>query len=84
MPHEYEILEATVADAEEILSLQYAAYKSEAAIYNNYSIQPLTQTFEQAVVEFHESIVLKAVADGKIIGSVRATEQKDGSIYITS
>ena len=82
MPFEYEIIKAHISDAEEILRLQYAAYQSEAAIYNNYSIQPLTQTIEQAVEEFHESIVLKAVDGGKIIGSVRATEQKDGSVYI--
>ena len=81
MPLEMEILKATASDAEEILRLQYAAYQSEAAIYNNYSIQPLTQTLGQAIAEFKESTVLKAVSDGKIIGSVRAVE-KDGSVYI--
>ena len=80
--NEYEILVAHESDAEEILHLQYAAYQSEAAIYNNYSIQPLTQTLEQAIIEFKGSTVLKAIYDGKIIGSVRATEQKDGSVYI--
>ena len=81
MPFEYEILKACETDAKEILGLQYAAYQSEAAIYNDFSIQPLTQTLEQTLEEFKESIVLKAVLNGEIIGSVRATE-KEGSVYI--
>jgi len=81
MSNDYEITAANESDAEEILNLQYAAYQSEADIYNNYSIQPLTQTLEQTIEEFNESIVLKAVLDGKIIGSVRATEKED-SVYI--
>jgi len=68
-------------DAAEILRLQYAAYQSEAILYNDFSIQPLKQTLEQSMAEFQESIVLKAVLDGKIIGSVRAYE-KDGTAYI--
>ena len=82
MPLEYKILKAQESDAAEILRLQYAAYQSEAVLYNDFSIQPLTQTLEQALEEFHGSVILKAVADDKIIGSVRATEQDDGSIYI--
>ena len=81
MSHEYEILKANVSDAEEILRLQYAAYQSEAVIYNNYSVQPLTQTLEQTIDEFKKSVVLKAVLDGKIVGSVRAAENED-SVYI--
>ena len=65
------------ADVADILCLQRAAYQSEAEIYNDYSIQPLTQTLEQAAAEFQNSVVLKAVLDGKIIGSVRAYEKND-------
>ncbi|MCL1963494.1 MAG: GNAT family N-acetyltransferase [Firmicutes bacterium] len=82
MSFEYEIMKAAVADAEEILTLQYAAYQSEAEIYNNGSAQPLIQTLEETIGEFKECTVLKAVCDGRIIGSVRAAEQDDGSIYI--
>ena len=81
MPDEYEIIMADESDAEEILRLQYAAYQSEAAIYNNYSVQPLMQTLEQTLDEFKESTVLKAVLNRKIIGSVRAAE-KENSVYI--
>jgi ribosomal protein S18 acetylase RimI-like enzyme len=83
MSVEYKIIEATESDAEEILRLQYAAYQSEAEIYNNYSVQPLTQTLEETIEEFKECTVLKAASDGKIIGSVRATVQNDSSIYIS-
>jgi len=82
MSFEYLIIRATEIDAEEILRLQQAAYLSEAVIYRNFTIQPLTQTLEETLAEFRESTVLKAVSDGQIIGSVRATAQKDGSVYI--
>jgi ribosomal protein S18 acetylase RimI-like enzyme len=71
------ISRAREKDAAEILRLQYAAYQSEAAIYSDYSIQPLTQTLEQAAAEFQGGTVLKAVLDGRIIGSVRAFENGD-------
>jgi hypothetical protein len=52
------ISRAREEDASEILRLQYAAYQSEAAIYDDYSIQPLTQTLEQATAEFQGGVVL--------------------------
>ncbi len=63
------ITKAQEADVSEIFRLQRAAYQSEAEIYNDYSIQPLTQTFAEALEEFQNSVVLKAVLDGKIVGS---------------
>jgi hypothetical protein len=35
------ILQATAADAVEILNLQKLAYQSEAKLYNNFDIPPL-------------------------------------------
>ena len=78
---QYEITKSDKSDAAEILGLQRIAYQSEAEIYNDYSIQPLTQTLEQATIEFDGAVILKAVAEGKIIGSVRAYE-KDNTAYI--
>jgi ribosomal protein S18 acetylase RimI-like enzyme len=63
---------ATVADAEEVLSLQKLAYKSEAEIYNDFTIPPLLQTLEEIKKDFKNQIVLKATINGKIRGSVRA------------
>ena len=75
------ISKAHEADAADILCLQHVAYQSEAEIYNDYSIQPLMQTLEQVAAEFKDCIVLKAVLDDKIIGSVRAYEN-NGTAYI--
>ena len=76
-----EISKSDKSDAAEILELQLTAFQSEAEIYEDYSIQPLTQTLEQVTAEFDSKVVLKAVVEGKIIGSVRAYE-KDNTAYI--
>jgi GNAT superfamily N-acetyltransferase len=60
------------ADAEEILALQRLAYQSEAAIYQDYGIPPLTQTLAELQAEFNRCQVVKAVEAGRIVGSVRA------------
>ncbi len=64
-------------DAPAILALQRLAYQSEAALYNDWSIPPLTQTIESLAEEFSVSIVLKAVVDGQLVGSVRARVNND-------
>ncbi|MEA5114991.1 MAG: GNAT family N-acetyltransferase [Geobacteraceae bacterium] len=66
-----EILHATVGDAEEILEFQRLAYQSEAIIYNDWSIPPLTESLEQIREEFSRCTFLKLNASGRIIGSVR-------------
>jgi ribosomal protein S18 acetylase RimI-like enzyme len=68
---------ATFEDLEDILSLQKICYVSEAQIINNYSIQPLTQKLSDIQKEFESNIILKAVENGEIIGSVRAYEEGD-------
>ncbi|OGO80856.1 MAG: GNAT family N-acetyltransferase [Clostridiales bacterium GWC2_40_7] len=72
---------ALKCDLDEILELQKLAYKSEAEIYNDFTIPPLTQTLEDLEQEAKESIILKVVENGRIVGSVRAFE-KDGTCYI--
>jgi len=76
-----EIERATVSDAGEILALQKLAYRSEAEIYNDFSIPPLVQTLEGVEKDFENQFFLKAVIDEKIIGSVRAYT-KEGTCYI--
>ena len=68
-----EILQASKNDLHEILALQKQAYQSEAILYNDYTIPPLTQTLEAIQNEFTKSVFLKAVFEGKIIGSVRVS-----------
>jgi ribosomal protein S18 acetylase RimI-like enzyme len=63
---------ATLEDAAEILELQKLAYRSEAALYNDFTIPPLRQTREEIEADFENQVFLKALEDGRIIGSVRA------------
>jgi GNAT superfamily N-acetyltransferase len=66
-----EIIKALENDLFEIFKLQKLAYTSEAEIINDFSIQPLTQTFAEIEYEFKNMVFLKAVIDEIIIGSVR-------------
>jgi N-acetylglutamate synthase-like GNAT family acetyltransferase len=72
---------ADVKDAQAILDLQKLAYRSEAAIWNDYTIPPLMQSLEEMEQDFQKQVVLKATIDGRIVGSVRAYTQ-DGTCYI--
>lgn len=72
---------AGIEDAKEILALQYLAYQQEAALYQDYTIPPLTQSLDELREEFISSVVLKAVENGVIIGSVRAVAH-DGVCHI--
>lgn len=65
------IEQANVQDAQDILDLQHLAYQSEAAIYNDYTIPPLTQTLEEMEADFDKQVLLKATMEGRIIGAVR-------------
>ncbi len=75
------IEQAKVSDAEEILSLQKLAFKSEAEIYMDFKIAPLIQTLEEIKRDFGNQVFLKAIVEGKIRGSVRAFAKED-SCYI--
>jgi ribosomal protein S18 acetylase RimI-like enzyme len=75
------IEKATVSDAGELLALQKLAYRSEAEIYNDFNIPPLVQTLESMEEDFKNQFFLKAVLDGRIIGSVRAYS-KEGTCSI--
>ncbi|MCL2081831.1 MAG: hypothetical protein FWH04_01125 [Oscillospiraceae bacterium] len=44
---------------------------------SNFTIQPLTQTLAQLLVEYQKGVVLKAVKNGEIIGSARAYTDGD-------
>lgn len=65
------ILKAQKSDLVTILQLQKDCYLSEAEIYNDYEIQPLTQDLESLEKEFENSIILKSVINGEIVGSIR-------------
>ena len=73
--------QATIEDAQEILALQKLAYKSEAEIYNDFTIQPLHQTLEEIRAEFADQRFLKFCEKGRIAGSVRVYV-KEGTYFI--
>jgi len=75
------IASAKIDDAEAILSLQKRAFESEAKLYNDWSIPPLTQPLDSLKAEILAGGVLKYSQDGVIIGSVRASLQ-DGKCKI--
>jgi len=72
MPTNICITRATTGAARDILDLQKLTYQSEAALYQEYSIPPLIQTLPEMETELQNRLVLKAVTDGGIVGSVRA------------
>jgi ribosomal protein S18 acetylase RimI-like enzyme len=77
--HSVNISKAAIDDLKEILQLQKQAYLSEAELYNDYNIKPLTQSLDDLKQDFLKQIFLKAVIDNNttIVGSVRAYQQKD-------
>ena len=76
------IVRAEYEDLEEILSLQYLAYQSEAELFGSKDIPPLKQKIDAVIEEFNNGIILKMTDDNNtIIGSVRAYE-KNGTVYI--
>lgn len=66
-----DIVPATAADAEAILALQRLAYESEAQRYQNWTIPPLVETLDSVRKDIAQHVVLKAVVDGRLAGSVR-------------
>ncbi len=64
-------------DAGQILELQYLSYQSEALLYNDHTIPPLTQSLEDLVSSFKDHLFLNAVKSNKIVGSVRARQEKE-------
>ena len=72
---------ANINDAREILELQKLAYQIEGERYNDYALPPLTQTLTEMEADIKNKVVLKAVIDEQIVGSVRAYVT-EGTCYI--
>jgi len=76
------IVPAAKEDAADILALQQAAYQSEAELYQDWSIPPLTQSLSELQQEIATITVLKASQGSRLVGSVRAVQQEDNSVAI--
>jgi ech hydrogenase subunit C len=68
---------ANQKDILEILALQKIAYRSEAELYGSDSVPALGQTMEEISADFDRMIFLKAVVNGKIVGSIRGRRDGD-------
>ncbi|MHA6764513.1 GNAT family N-acetyltransferase [Streptacidiphilus sp. PAMC 29251] len=69
---------ATEDEAERILKLQYLCYQSEAELYGDWAIEPLTQTLDSLRTELKERHVLVARLGDEVVGSVRGWVDSDG------
>jgi ech hydrogenase subunit C len=74
---EFLINRANQKDIPEILALQKIAYRSEAELYGDDSVPALGQSLEQISADFDRMLFLKAVVNGKIIGSIRGIRTED-------
>lgn len=72
-----DINEATESDAEKIFEIQKLAFHGQGVLYNDFTLPPLVQTLEELVRDFRTYAFLKALSDGKIVGSVRGRCESD-------
>ncbi|MFI9121798.1 GNAT family N-acetyltransferase [Streptomyces bikiniensis] len=73
---------ADARDAEHILKLQYLCYQSEAELYGDWSIEPLTQSLDALRAELEEGHGLVARLGDEVVASVRARIDEDGTVRI--
>ncbi|MGW7432636.1 GNAT family N-acetyltransferase [Streptomyces sp. NPDC054861] len=73
---------ADAQDAEHILKLQYLCYQSEAELYGDWSIEPLTQTLDALRAELADGHALVARLGDEIIASVRGRVDEAGTVVI--
>ncbi|GAA2930138.1 GNAT family N-acetyltransferase [Microbacterium luteolum] len=69
------------SDAGEVLTVQRAAFVSEAAIYGSVDMPPLTQTLSELEAELRTESGFVARIDGRLVGAIRFVE-RDGLLLI--
>jgi GNAT superfamily N-acetyltransferase len=80
-PFPYRIGRAGAQSAPAILALQKLAYQSEARLYEDSNLPPLTQTLDSLRAEFDSWRVLEALDGDMLVGSVRARET-EGTCHV--
>ncbi|MEU5437077.1 GNAT family N-acetyltransferase [Streptomyces sp. NPDC020719] len=70
---------AREGDCEQILKLQYLCYQSEAELYGDYSIEPLTQTLDGLRAELGRGYALVARLGDEVVASVRGGVDATGT-----
>lgn len=74
---------AAETDAEHILKLQYLCYQTEAELYGDYRIEPLTQSLDDLRAEITRGHALVARLGDEVVASVRAGVDASGTARIT-
>lgn len=64
-------------DAGEVLTVQRAAFVSEAQIYGSVDMPPLTQTLAEVEAELAECVGWTARRSGRLVGALRAQVSED-------
>jgi GNAT superfamily N-acetyltransferase len=70
-----------LAAAGELLTLQRAAYVTEAQLYDDPRLPALTQSLDELVAELADSTCIAAYAGSRLVGAVRMREA-DGMLHI--
>ena len=65
---------ATPYDLQDILRLQKKCYRSEAEIYDDFEIAPLTQDLVSLETDFKSWTILKGTVNGQLAASVRGIQ----------
>jgi tRNA (guanine37-N1)-methyltransferase len=83
-PHLRELVinRAAPADTGELITLQRAAYLSEARVTGSLELSPLTETPDRLRASLVDGVVLVARRAGRLIASVRAEVATDGAWLI--
>jgi predicted N-acetyltransferase YhbS len=69
-------------DAGQVLTLQRAAFVSEALIYRDVDMPVLTQTLDELRAELQENLGSVAVLDQRVVGAARARVDGEGMLLI--
>lgn len=72
-----EISPISDSDAGEVLTVQRAAFVSEAAIYGSVDMPPLTQTLSELEAELRSESGFTARVAGRLVGAIRFVERDD-------
>jgi ribosomal protein S18 acetylase RimI-like enzyme len=75
------IAPARVDEAGQILKLQRLSYRTEAALYDDWTLPPLTQTLRELLEQYDDHTILAARLGDEVVGSVRA-RLKNGTCYV--
>jgi ribosomal protein S18 acetylase RimI-like enzyme len=71
------IEKASFHDLPEIHKLQKFSFLTLAQLYDDFTIPPMVETLDELRELFPTHVFLKAVEEGRIVGSVRASQQGD-------